>query len=486
MAAADELRHTEPAIRADWLEAVAAAVAEASDELVPIAHEETGIPLARLAGEVERTVNQLRLFADVCREGSFLEVIIDHPVPDARPIPSPDVRRFLIPLGPVAVFSASNFPFAFGVAGGDTASALAAGCPVIVKAHPGHPRLSDATAAVVAKALVAAGAPAGAFGLIHGTDNGRALVAAPGITAVGFTGSLEGGRALFDICAARPDPIPFYGELGSLNPVIITATRAISDAPAIATGFVGSLTTSAGQLCTKPGLLLVPAGSGIAEAAAEAAADVPIGRLVSSRIAAGFTNAVARWESVPNVRRLTTSPTVPLERPILVATDVPTLLDHADTLLVEAFGPGAIVVEYGTEGQLNEVVEALPAALAGAIFGTADDPFVPGLARSLERKVGRLIFDGWPTGVWVTWGMHQGGPYPATTSTLHTSVGATSIRRWLRPVAYQNWPQSLLPLVLRDSSRGPRRVDGRLTNFDAPRPAADQRPSTAPPLTPMT
>src|SRR5690606_21623156 len=235
-----------------------------ADDLVAVAHAETALGEARLRGEVARTTGQLRLFADVVREGSYLEAMIDTPDPAASP-PRPDLRRMLRPLGPVAVFAASNFPFAFSVAGGDTASALAAGCPVVVKAHPGHPRLSRAVADLVAEALAGAGAPDGTFALVSGLETGAALVQDPHIRAVGFTGSLAGGRALFALAAARPDPIPFYGELGSVNPVVVTAAAAAARGAEIARGLVGSFTLGVGQFCTKPGVVLVPADAGMDE-----------------------------------------------------------------------------------------------------------------------------------------------------------------------------------------------------------------------------
>ncbi|HEY4570325.1 MAG TPA: aldehyde dehydrogenase family protein, partial [Kribbella sp.] len=273
-AAAPALGAAEPAVRAGWIRATADAIDAAADELVPIAIRESSLPEARLRGEVARSTGQLRMFADVLEEGSLLEVIIDTADAQAKPVPRPDLRRLLVPLGPVLVFAASNFPFAFSVPGGDTASALAAGCPVIVKAHPGHPELSVRTAEVMTEALRSAGAPDGSFALITGFDVGVTALKDPRITAAGFTGSVPAGKALHEIAATRPEPIPFYGELGSLNPVFVTQAAVDARGKDIATGYVGSFTLGVGQFCTKPGLLFLPAGHGLQEELAAAVGGV--------------------------------------------------------------------------------------------------------------------------------------------------------------------------------------------------------------------
>ncbi|HEU4423013.1 MAG TPA: aldehyde dehydrogenase (NADP(+)) [Pilimelia sp.] len=457
--------------RVELLHAAAAAVEAARDELVDLAEAETGLGKVRLGGELTRTRVQLGLFADVVREGSFHEAIIDMPDPDALPAPRPDVRRMLLPLGPVAVFSASNFPFAFSVAGGDTASALAAGCPVVVKAHSGHPGLSVRTGEIVAAALAEAGAPAGTFAVLHGTDAGRALVRHPAIQAAGFTGSLGGGRALFDIASARPDPIPFYGELGSLNPVVVTPGAIAARGTEVLQGFVDSFTLGAGQFCTKPGLLFLPKGHGLDDRLNEAVAAATVGPLLNARIRKGYAEVAASLAAVEGARPVV----APADsddpgyrvRPMLLAVAATDLVARADDLLQECFGPAALIIEYGSGGELTEALAVLPAALTATVHA---DPDTEGeLVRSLlERftgRAGRVIFGGWPTGVAVTWAMHHGGPWPATTSALHTSVGATAIRRWLRPVTYQNVPDDLLPEALRDANplRIPRRVNGVVT-----------------------
>jgi NADP-dependent aldehyde dehydrogenase len=454
--------------RADLLRAVAAALETAREELVAIADSETGLGTTRLTGELTRTRVQLEMFADVVAEGSFHEAIIDHPDPNALPAPRPDLRRALIPIGPVAVFSASNFPFAFSVAGGDTASALAAGCPVVVKAHSGHPGLSVRTGQVVAEAL--SDAPAGTFAVLHGTGAGKALVANPAIKAAGFTGSLGGGRALFDIASSRPDPIPFYGELGSLNPAVITPGAIAARGNDVLTGFVGSFTMGAGQFCTKPGLLFLPKGHGLDDGLAAAVAQAPIGPLLNARIRKGYDEVAAALSKVNGVRAVVPPSDEAKEGfrvgPILLAVAATDLVSRADELLEECFGPAALIIEYGSADELTAALDALPGALTATVHADPDTEgdLMRALLDRFADKAGRVIFDGWPTGVAVTWAMHHGGPWPATTNALHTSVGATGIRRWLRPVTYQNVPDPFLPDVLREANPLgiPRRVDGTL------------------------
>ena len=454
--------------RAALLRQVADAIDEALDDLVAIADEETALGPTRLRGEVARTTGQLRLFANVLLEGSFLEAAIDHADQGASP-PRPDVRRLLHPIGPVAVFSASNFPFAFSVAGGDSASALAAGCPVVVKAHSGHPRLSEATAAVVRRALADAGAPDGTFACVEGRDIGRALVLDPHVRAVGFTGSLSGGRALFDLAVSRPDPIPFYGELGSINPVLITHEAAHTRAAELAAGLVGSFTLGVGQFCTKPGVVLVPAGTALEDEIAAAVSGVAGGRMLTGRIAEGFAGglssfvATGRAEVVAGDADQTAGDG--MATPVVLATTVEDLAAAPDVLLEECFGPATLLVRYLDDDDRDRALEHLPGSLTVAIH--AEPGELADLATVVERlrsRAGRVIFGGWPTGVAVNWAMHHGGPWPATTAPLFTSVGATAIRRFLRPVAYQDVPQSLLPPALRDDNPLgiPRRVDGQL------------------------
>jgi NADP-dependent aldehyde dehydrogenase len=470
-AAAPALAAMPPARRAALLRAVATALRTHRDELVEVADADSSLGTARLTGEVERTAVQLEMFAGAVEEGSWLEAIIDPADQDAPPVPRPDLRRMLVPLGPVAVFGASNFPFAFGLAGGDTASALAAGCPVVAKAHPAQPHLSGPYARVVSDALRAAGAPEGTFAVIYGTDNGRALVADPRITAVGFTGSTSGGRALADIAAARPTPVPFYGELGSLNPVFVTPEAARVRGKDIARQFLGSVSMGAGQFCTKPGLLIVPAGSDLEEVVAAEAATTPV-RLLHPGIATAFREQAAELAGHAGVRALVAPAqdgTDPLAvRPVVLATTAAGLAAHAERLLVECFGPFSLVVTYSDPGEMATTARLFEGNLTATVQGEEDgDPEAESLLAELLPSTGRLIWNGWPTGVAVTWAQHHGGPYPATT-TIHTSVGVTAMRRFLRPVAYQSVPDRLLPPALRDRNELgiPRRVNGVLTTGD--------------------
>lgn len=447
-AAAPVWARSSAADRATWLRAAADALDAAADELVPIADRETRLGETRLRGEVGRTSGQLRLFATVVEEGSYLELTVDDADPAATP-PRPELRRLLVSVGPVAVFSASNFPFAFSVAGGDTASALAAGSPVIVKAHSGHPELSRRTAAIVAAALEAAGAPAGSLGLVEGREAGNALVQHPIIRAAGFTGSLSGGRALFDLATGRPDPIPFYGELGSVNPVVITPTAVASRGEELAQGLTGSFTMGVGQFCTKPGVVFVPSSAGFEALVAALVPGTTGGALLTDRITAAFPSgidALVDDASVEVVARGVAAGDA--AQPIVLATDAAAVAARPETLLEECFGPVTLLVRYGSEAELHAALRAVPGSLTATLHSEPGDDVAETLAL-LQARAGRVLFAGWPTGVAVTWSQQHGGPWPATTS-LHTSVGATAIRRFLRPVAYQSAPQHLLPEVLRD------------------------------------
>jgi len=450
--------------RARCLEAVAASLEAAEAELVELAGEETHLSHERLSGELRRTTFQLRLFAEVVRRGEYLEATIDHADPSWPPAPRPDLRRVLVPLGPALVFAASNFPFAFSVAGGDTASALAAGCPVILKASPGHPRLSARTGQLVAEALEAAGAPAGTFGVIFGQEAGAAAIVDARVRVAAFTGSLAGGRALFDLATSRADPIPFYGELGSLNPVFVTAAAARRRRDEIVRGFVSSFTLGAGQFCTKPGLLFVPAGAGFEAAAAELASGQAGAELLNDRLAEGYRRsleALARRPGVDVV--LAGSPDERRVTPTLLATDLANVVRDAEHLLVECFGPAALIVAHDDDDALVEVASRLPGQLSAAVHGEeTGDPTAARLVAMLAKVAGRVVWNGWPTGVAVTWATHHGGPYPATTSPSHTSVGTAAIERFLRPVAFQDVPDALLPPALQEANPLgiPRRVDG--------------------------
>ncbi|MET0735566.1 MAG: aldehyde dehydrogenase (NADP(+)) [Microbacterium sp.] len=448
--------------RAGWLRAAADALDAAADELVPIADRETRLGETRLRGEVARTSGQLRLFAAVVEEGSYLELTVDDADASATP-PRPELRRLLVPVGPVAVFSASNFPFAFSVAGGDTASALASGAPVVVKAHSGHPELSRRTAEIVSAALEAAGAPAGSLALVEGREAGNALVQHPLIQAAGFTGSLSGGRALFDLATGRPDPIPFYGELGSVNPVVITPAALAARGEDLAAGLVGSFTMGVGQFCTKPGVVFVPEGAGFEASIAALVPGTTGGPLLTDRITAAFPEGIAHFEADPSVEVIANG-TAPGggAAPIVLATDAAAVAARPETLLEECFGPVTLLVRYASEADLHAALRAVPGSLTATLHSEPVDDVAETLSL-LQSRAGRVLFAGWPTGVAVTWSQQHGGPWPATTS-LHTSVGASAIRRFLRPVAYQSAPEALLPEVLRDDvlARLPHRRNGAL------------------------
>lgn len=449
--------------RAAWLRAAADALDAHRDELVPLADEESHLGAARLTGELARTTAQLRLFADAVLEGSYLEATVDHP--DATTIPPrPDLRRMLRPLGPVGVFGASNFPFAFSVAGGDTASALAAGCPVIVKNHPAHERLGRRTAEIVIAALAEAGAPDGVFALVEGHETGVALVQHPEIRAVGFTGSLHGGRALFDLANGRPDPIPFYGELSAVNPVLITAAAIEARADELAAGLAGSFMLGAGQFCTNPGLVLVPTGSGFAERVGAVVGQPAAVPMLTEGIAAAFAKglgSLAGHEGV-NVAGGSADQASGTGAAVVLSTTAAAVIADPGALLVECFGPSTLIVEYADVDEALDVVRAVGGSLTASVHAEPGED-VTGIVAVLTEVAGRVLFAGWPTGVAVSWAQQHGGPWPATTS-IHTSVGVTAMRRFLRPVAFQDAPEGALPDELKEHNPLgiPRRVDGVL------------------------
>ncbi|MFD7026154.1 aldehyde dehydrogenase family protein [Promicromonospora sukumoe] len=456
--------------RAGLLEALADALDADRDALVAEADRETALGPDRLGGELTRTAYQLRTFARVVLDGGYLEATIDH-AGDTPMGPRPDLRRMLVPLGPVAVYAASNFPFAFSVLGGDTASALAAGNPVIVKAHPGHPATSERVARLAERAVAAAGAPEGTFALVHGFDAGVALVSHPAIRAAGFTGSLAGGRALADAAAARPAPIPFYGELSSINPVLVTPSAAREKADEYGAGLAGSVIQGGGQFCTKPGLVLVPAGADgdrVVEAFGRAIGAAPALPALTAGMADAYERGLTARAADAVVRAWGRDPeagtdgsgTASNTRPALLEVDAGALT--AD-LVEECFGPLAVVVRYADEAEAVGVVGQVEGSLTASILtGGATDLDLPDARAALAARAGRVLYDGYPTGVAVTWAQHHGGPWPST-NTLHTSVGATAIRRFLRPLAWQQAPEHALPPELRDGAPVvPVRVDGEL------------------------
>lgn len=459
VAAARAWSLTTPRHRADVLLKLASALESASNELVEIASEETGLTEARLRGELTRTVVQARLFADVVRRGEFLDVRIDEHDDKFVLGVRPDLRRYLVALGPVLNFAASNFPFAFSVFGGDTVSALAAGCSVIVKLHSGHPRLGLRTTEIVQAALGEVGVDPGVLQSILGQDAGVALLKDSRIKAAAFTGSTSVGRYLADIAAARPEPIPFYGELGSVNPTFVLAGAIEENGPTLAAGLVASVSGSAGQLCTKPGFIFVPRGVAWDSTLREAIGESEPHRLLTPSISRAY------GESAKSAREFdqTTVVLAGGERkdgdllwatPTLVRMSAAQLVQHPH-LAEETFGPFAVLVEYDSITEAIEVATALfPGNLTCTIHaGTGDsESAVSALIDWATAHAGRVIYGGWPTGVAVTAAQQHGGPWPATTDARSTSVGTAAIGRFLRPVAFQSVPEKYLPEPLQDAN----------------------------------
>jgi 2,5-dioxopentanoate dehydrogenase len=463
--------------RAALLDRLADEIMALGPDLIARGMAETALPEPRLVGERARTCNQLRLFAELVRDGSWVEPVIDTGDPRRQPLPKPDLRRMARPLGPVVVFGAGNFPFAFGACGGDTAAALAAGNPVVVKAHRGHPGTNELFGHAAVKALQACSLPPGLFGLLQGpgTTVGQALVKHPATCAVGFTGSKHAGRLLFDLAAARPVPIPVYAEMGSLNPLIILPGALAERGDQIAADLAQSISAGVGQFCTKPGLVFVlnePGTDPFVERLARHLAATPAAPMLDLGLRTSFCEAAARMSDTLHVRRLVAnnpSGTTHMA-PLLFETDAATWLREPG-LHEEAFGPAALVVRCHDLPDLTQALHATGGNLTGTIHcGAADSPeTTQALASLLERRVGRLIFNGYPTGVEVCHAMVHGGPYPATSAPLTTSVGTLAIRRFARPVCYQNVPDPLLPPELRNRNAHKlwRLVNGRMTQDDA-------------------
>lgn len=453
--------------RAAFLRLIADKIDALGDTLTQRAMAESGLPEARLNGERGRTVGQLRLFADEIENGGWQGLRIDHAVPDRTP-PKPDLRMRMVPLGPVAVFGASNFPLAFSVAGGDTASALAAGCCVVVKGHPAHPGTSELVAGAILAAIREAGMPDGVFSLLNGTgyDLGEALVKDPRITAVGFTGSRAGGLALVGHAAARPVPIPVYAEMSSVNPVVLMPHRMAEAAEALAAAYAGSLSLGAGQFCTNPGILLAVEGEATTRfiaAVGEALAAIP----AQTMLTAGIQSAYAKGIEAIAAHGATLVGTGAQGAGACGQAHVFTV-SGADfranpALGEEVFGPSSIIVTCADLGELAAILQAMEGQLTATLHMTADDyPEARTLLPILENRAGRIIANAWPTGVEVTHAMVHGGPFPATSDGRSTSVGTLAIDRFLRPVSYQDLPAALLPKALLDGhSAVLRRIDGR-------------------------
>lgn len=441
--------------RAGFLNAIADEIEARGEALTHIGSRETGLPEARLNGERGRTTGQLRLFASHILDGAYLDRRHDVALPDRAPMPRPDIKMVERPVGPVAVFGASNFPLAFSTAGGDTASALAAGCPVVVKGHPAHPGTAEIVAQAIAAAIKTCGIHSGVFSLIQSNSReaGEALVTHPLIQAVGFTGSLGAGRALFNLCASRPTPIPFFGELGSINPMFLLPHALSARGPQIAQGWAGSLTMGAGQFCTNPGVVVVLKGDdaqGFATAASEALAGVLAQTMLTDGIAASYQSgreAVAASAGVDEL--LAASCEGRNAAPYLYRVSVKDWLDSR-VLAEEVFGPLGIIVEAHDFDEMKAVALNLHGQLTCTLqIDDADLEQAKQLMPILERKAGRILANGFPTGVEVSEAMVHGGPYPASTNFGATSVGTLAIRRFVRPVSYQSMPDALLPLELR-------------------------------------
>lgn len=444
--------------RAALLDAIADEIDALGDDFIAEVHRETALPVGRLAGERGRTTGQLRLFATLLRRGDFHGARIDRALPQRQPLPRPDIRQVQIGLGPVAVFGASNFPLAFSVAGGDTASALAAGCPVVVKAHPGHLVASECVANAIERAVARCGVPAGVFNMVYGGHDVSAwLVQAAPMRAVGFTGSLRGGRALFDLAAARPEPIPVFAEMSSINPVIVLPQAQQARAAQIAKDLAASVTLGCGQFCTNPGLVIVlrsPHSAAFIDALRDAMRAHAPQTMLHAGILDNYGAGTRHLGGTAGIETLVGGePASQGAAPHLFRADKSLLLEGAAVVQEEVFGPSSTVTELDDTAQLLAAVGQLKGQLTATLIGEADElPQYREVVAALEEKVGRILFNGFPTGVEVCDAMVHGGPYPATTDARGTSVGTLAIARFLRPVCYQNTPDALLPPALQNAN----------------------------------
>jgi NADP-dependent aldehyde dehydrogenase len=456
----DAYRSTSLEERAAFLEAIAQAIMDLGDELIDRTVAESGLPRPRIEGERGRTVGQLRLFATVVRQGLWLSPILDSALPDRTPLPRPDLRNRKIPLGPVAVFGASNFPLAFSVAGGDTASALAAGCPVVAKAHPSHPGTSELVGRAIQKAVADSKMPAGVFSMVTGAGNavGEALAAHPGIAAVAFTGSRRGGLALASIASGRSVPVPMYAEMSSVNPVFLLPGALSGDVTGLAQGLADSATLGAGQFCTQPGIIFALAGPDfdrLESAVIEKFTAKGSAPMLNQGIHAAYQHGTSSLEGHPGVSEIARGQAAAGQCnavPVLFKTTAGQFSKDSK-LSEENFGPSSLLVACESEEQLHRLAESIEGQLTATLHMTKDDmPLARSLVSILERKAGRILVNGFPTGVEVSYAMVHGGPFPATSNDRYTSVGATAIDRFLRPVCYQNFPSELLPQELDDAN----------------------------------
>ena len=447
-----QIRNWSPQQISIMLNAIADALDLAKGELVPVAMEETNLPEARLTGEVGRTSGQLRLMARAVQDRTYLDITIDHADSSLTP-PRPDLRMKTTSLGVVGVFGASNFPFAFGVAGGDTASAIAAGCAVVIKVNPGHPRVSRMVGTIMINAAKNVGAPDGFISLVEDFDAGIALVEHPLTAAIAFTGSTHGGRALFDAACRREIPIPFYGELGGLNPIFVTRAMASQQAKETAEGFLASITMGAGQFCTKPGFLIVEGADEINAQLATLVSAASGQKLLNSKIVELHDKNRDEISQVPGMNLVAQNSGEGDTYVSVFTISASDFLKAGASAKREVFGPTAVVVNCENSEELIDVARSFSGTLASGIHATDNDPTEIGpLLSILENISGRIVWNQWPTGLAVTWAMHHGGPYPASTNSLFTSVGAKALLRFRRPIAYQNFPQRYLDSVLRDDA----------------------------------
>ena len=441
--------------KAAFLEAIAAEIEALGDNLIERYTAESGLPAGRAQGERGRTIGQLRLFAQLLRDGSWVNAIIDTAQPDRQPLPKPDIRAMERPLGPVGIFGASNFPLAFSVAGGDTVSALAAGCPVVFKGHPSHLGTSELAGKAILAAAQKTGMPDGVFSLVFDDtiEIGQALVKHPLIKAIGFTGSLRGGKSLFDAAATRPEPIPVYAEMGSTNPVFILPKTLKEKGDALAQNYINSVTMGVGQFCTNPGLLVIEKDEVFIEKLESVSAASMGGVMLNKGIQSVYHKGIEEFEKYAKVISFGKKPEgFTAAHPAIFKTNYQSFKDN-ETLKEEVFGPSSLVVEASSREEIMEVAHNLSGHLTATVFGSPEElAECADLLELLEQKVGRLIINGFPTGVEVTHAMVHGGPYPATTDSRSTSVGTMSITRFTRPVCYQDMPDALLPVELQNQN----------------------------------
>lgn len=475
-AAFNVYRNVDNTVKALFLESLAVAIAAAKDELVKIAMQETSLPQPRLEGEVQRTINQIKLFAALLQEGSWVKAIIDTAQPNRKPLPKPDIRQMQIPLGPVAIFGASNFPFAFSVAGGDTIAALAAGCTVVYKAHPAHPATSELMAQTVINTLEKCKMPEGVFSLLQSKSNACsiALVMHPLIKAVAFTGSFNGGKALFDAACKREEPIPVYAEMGSVNPVFVLPGIMEKEGTAVAEKLAASNLLSVGQFCTNPGLIFSLQSGALENFLTVFAATVKQANaenMLSENICHNYNNGIKSLLIKEQLKLKSygkETNTGKSATPHMFQTDAQTFLDNKD-LWHEVFGPVSIHVIAKNISELYAVANAIQGQLTASVWAAEEDMIISKhLVEQLQLKAGRVIFNNVPTGVEVTHAMVHGGPYPAAADARSTSVGTGSVYRFTRPVCYQNFPQDLLPAVLKNinSKNITRFVNGEISGSD--------------------